>query len=205
MMHEDNLAYENQRIFWLTLGLVGLLAMSIGLNGYFLIKPGLPPYVVAVTDSGHFLAVGRPVVGTDALMPSIVRWVVSEYIQNAFRIERNRDDEIRNLQNVYEVSSPDSGKLLTDWYQRDKGAHDPIQQGPKVHQQVNVIDVLALKTKDMYQLDFDVVRTPYDGQEVATTTHMRATMQVIMGKPTKTNPLGIYICGLDFAPEVSNG
>jgi type IV secretory pathway TrbF-like protein len=199
VQYQDQLfAYQNQWLWRLWGGSCVLIASLVTAIVVLVLKPPLPPYVIAVDGRGEPVEAAQPVLGTAALKQPIIYWTLSQYIQNAFRIERNYDDEQRNLATVYNMSSPDSVKVLGVYYHR---GNDPIALGLKFHQTVVVTRTLALPTKDQYQVDFKTIRTPYGGDDGTVTTAWRATMQIVQAKATAENPLGIYVLALDFAPE----
>ena len=75
-----------------------------------------------------------------------------------------------------------------------------LMLGAKVWQEVKILRALALPAQNTYQIDYQTTRHNYN-DEGAITTNWRATMQVIVGKPTETNPLGLFVTSLDFSPE----
>ena len=62
---------------------------------------------------------------------STIRWAIGEYIDHAFRIDRDFGEEEMLLGKVYEMSSGQAGKAVTASYHAGKGQNDPLMLGAK--------------------------------------------------------------------------
>jgi type IV secretory pathway TrbF-like protein len=200
-MYEDQLvAWHNQRLWWLLLASAGLLAAALIVIAILILRPAPPPFVIEVDHKGEPVGAVQPVLGTHSVADQTIRWAIGEYIDHAFRIDRDFGEEEMLLGKVYEMSTGQASKALTAWYHAGKGENDPLMLGAKVWQEVKILRALALPAQNTYQVDYQTTRHNYN-DEGAITTNWRATMQVIVGKPTETNPLGLFVTSLDFSPE----
>jgi type IV secretory pathway TrbF-like protein len=201
-MYEDQLvAWHNQRLWWLLLASAGLLAGALGVIAVLILRPTPPPYVIEVNAKGEPVGALQPVLGTHSISDQTIRWAIGEYIDHAFRVERDFDEEQMVLGKVYAMSTGQAGEALKAYYWSNKHANDPLLNGSKYWQEVKILRTLALPAPDTYQVDFQTTRHNFN-DEGTVTANWRATMQIIVGKPTETNPLGLFVTSLDFSPEV---
>jgi len=199
-MYEDQLIrWHNQKLTRVIYVLLGAFVAACGVIASFVLHPQPPPYVIAVdAKTGEPVEAAQPVLGMAALTKPIVYWTLGNFIQRTFRIEQNYDDEMRNMGDIGRMISPGTAKTIKTYY--DTG-NDPVVLGTKFRQTVTITRTLSLPTPNQYQVDFITTRMPYAGDDGSVSTHWRATMEVAMSQPTVTNPLGIYVTNLDFAPE----
>lgn len=200
-VYEDQLiAWHNQRLWWLLVA-AGAIILVLGFAVCVLIfRPRTLPWVVEVNSKGEPVGAIQPVLGTQSISDQTIRWVIGEYIDHAFRIDRDFGEEQMLLDKVYKMSTGQASRALTAWYHADKNANDPIQMGAKIWQEVNVVRTLKLPAPATYQVDYQTIRHSYN-DESAVTTNWRATMQIVIGQPTEKNPLGLFVTSLDFSPE----
>jgi type IV secretory pathway TrbF-like protein len=201
-MYEDQLvAWQNQTLFKLVVGLGALLAVAVADIIYKDSHPAPPPYVIEVDSKGEPIGAVQPVLGTQAIGVQTIRWAISEYIDHAFRIDVDWYEETSLLSKVYQMSTGQAGKALTAWYHSAKGKNDPTQLGSKCWQEVKILRTLKQPAPDTYRVEYQTIRHSMHDENNPTVTNWAATMRVIMGKPTEINPLGLWVDDLDFAPE----
>jgi type IV secretory pathway TrbF-like protein len=75
--------------------------------------------------------------------------------------------------------------------------------GAEGWQEVRILRMLKLPAQSIFEVDYQTVRYS-SNDESAVTTNWRATMQIAIGQPSDTNPLGIFVNSLDFAPEAKS-
>jgi len=199
--YEDQLvSWHNQRLWWLLVG-AGVIIVGLTFAVCVLIfRPQKLPYVLLVDGKGEPVGAVQPVLGTQSVSDQVIRWAIAEYIDHAFRIERDFEEEKMLLGKVYAMSSGQASKLLTDWYQADKNVNNPLTQGSKGWQEVRIVRSLKLPAPSTYQVDYQLSHYSLN-DENPVVTNWRATMQIIIGQPTATNPLGLFVNSLDFSPE----
>src|SRR5215472_2925945 len=186
--YEDQLvSRHNQRLRWL---LVGAGVIIVGLTfavGVLSFRPQKLPYVLLVDGKGEPVGAVQPVLGTQSVSDQVIRWAIAEYIDHAFRIERDFEEEKMLLGKVYAMSTGQASKLLTDWYQADKNVNNPLTQGSKGWQEVRIVRSLKLPAPATYQVDYQLSHYSLNDANPVI-TNWRATMQIIIGQPTETNP-----------------
>src|SRR6516165_4386382 len=157
-----------------------------------------PPYVIEVNSKGEPVGAVQPVLGTESVSDNVIRYAISEYIDHAFRVDRDFDEEKMLLGKAYAMSTGQASQMLTDYYHQ-KG-NDPLTAGTKVWQEVRVLRTLKLPAPSTYEVDYQTIRYSYNDDH-AVSTNWRATMQIAIGRPSDINPLGIFVNSLDFSPE----
>lgn len=200
-LYEDQLiAWHNQRLWWLLVGISGItLALAFAVC-VLIFRPRTLPWVIEVNNKGEPVGAAQPVLGTQAVTDQTIRWAIAEYIDHAFRIDRDFGEEQMLLGKVYAMSTGQASKALTAYYDPDKHINDPLHLGAKVWQEVRILRTLKLPAPATYQVDYQTIRYSYN-DESSITTNWRATMQIVIGQPTEINPLGLYVTSLDFSPE----
>jgi type IV secretory pathway TrbF-like protein len=199
--HDTLIAWHNQRLWWLLLTTSGLLALALVAIAVLTLRPRTQPWVIEVNSKGEPVGGVAPLLGSATIADSTVRWAIGEYVENAFRVSPNFEQEKTLLSRAYAVSSQQAAAALTAYYHANKDANNPLMVGSKYWQEVHVLDTLKLAPKDVYQVDYIVYKHDRDHELTPLATNWRATMRVLQGKPTDTDPLGLFITGLDFEPE----
>jgi len=200
-IYEDQLiAWHNQRLWWLLCGAGAIILAQAITTAMWLHRAPPPPYVIEVNSKGEPVGVVQPVLGTESVNDNVIRYAISEFIDHAFRIDRDFEEEKMLLTKVYAMSTSQASKMLTDYYHANKDANDPLMIGSKFWQEVRVVSTLKLPAPDTYEADYSTLRYSNNDDSVVT-TNWRATMQIAIGRPTEINPLGIFVNSLDFSPE----
>ena len=198
---EDQLvAWHNQRL-WRALCAAGAIILVQGfVLCVFAFRPRTIPFVIEVNSKGEPVGAVQPVLGTESVSDNVIRYAISEYIDHAFRIDRDFDEEKMLLSKVYAMSTSQASSMLTDYYHANKNANDPLMAGAGAWQEVRILRTLKLPAESTFEVDYQTVRYS-SNDEGAVTTNWRATMQIAIGQPSDVNPLGIFVNSLDFAPE----
>lgn len=201
-VYEDQLiSWHNQRLWYLLLctsGIVVILAITICIQAF---RPHTQPWVIAVNDKGEPVGNVIPLEGSQMIADSTIRWAIGEFVQNAFRISPNFQQEQALLGRVYSMCSKQAADMLTGYYHANKEANNPLMVGSKFWQEVLVVDTLKLAPKDVYQVDYIIQRHDHEHETNPITTNWRATMRVLQGRPSDKNPLGLWVTDFDFAQE----
>jgi type IV secretory pathway TrbF-like protein len=198
---EDQLvAWHNQRLWWLLLITAGLLAVALGVIAILKLRPPPLPYIIEVDSKGAPVGAVQPVLGTESVNNNVIRYAISEFVDHAFRVDRDFEEEKMLLTKAYAMSTSQASKMLTDYYHANKDANDPLMAGSKFWQEVRVLRTLRLPAPDTYEVDYQTLKYSNNDDSVAT-TNWRAALQIATGRPTDINPLGLYISSLDFSPE----
>ena len=197
--YEDQLvAWHNQRL-WQALCASGAIILVLGFAlCVFAFRPRTIPFVIEVNSKGEPLGAVQTVLGTESVSDNVIRYAISEYIDHAFRVDRDFDEEKMLLSKAYAMSTSQASQMLTDYYHQ-KG-NDPLTAGTKVWQEVRVLRTLKLPAPSTYEVDYQTIRYSYNDDH-AVSTNWRATMQIAIGRPSDINPLGIFVNSLDFSPE----
>ena len=197
--YEDQLvAWHNQRLWW-TLCAASAIILVLGFAlCVFAFRPRTIPFVIEVNSKGEPLGAVQPVLGTESVSDNVIRYAISEYIDHAFRVDRDFDEEKMLLSKAYAMSTGQASKMLTDYYHQ-KG-NDPLTAGTEVWQEVRVLRTLKLPAPSTYEVDYVLSRYS-NNDDKAVSTNWRATMQIAIGRPSDVNPLGIFVSSLDFEPE----
>ena len=199
--YDDQLvAWHNQRLWW-ALCAAGAIILTLSFALCVLsFRPRTIPWVIEVDAKGEPIGAVQPVLGTQSVSDNVIRYAISEYIDHAFRIDRDFDEEKILLGKVYAMSTSQASSMLTDYYHANKNANDPLMAGAGSWQEVRIVRTLKLPAQSTFQVDYQTVRYS-NNDESAVTTNWRATMQIAIGQPSDINPLGIFVNSLDFAPE----
>ena len=199
--YEDQLvAWHNQRLWW-ALCAAGATILVLGLAVCVLVfRPRTIPWVIEVDAKGEPIGAVQPVLGTQSVSDNVIRYAISEYIDHAFRIDRDFDEEKMLLSKVYAMSTSQASNMLTDYYHANKNANDPLMAGAGSWQEVRIQRTLKLPAQSTFEVDYQTVRYS-NNDETGVTTNWRATMQIAIGQPSDANPLGIFVNSLDFSPE----
>jgi type IV secretory pathway TrbF-like protein len=199
--HDTLIAWHNQRLWWLLCGAGAIIVVLSVTLCLVMLRPHSTPWVIEVSSKGEPVGAVTPLAGSQTIADSTIRWAIGEYIQNAFRISPNFEQEKTMLSRAYALSAKQTADTLTAYYHADGNAHNPLMVIGKYWQDVQILDTLKLAPKDTYQVDYVMRRHdhPHELNPVATT--WRATMRVLQGKPIDGNPLGLFVTDLDFEPE----
>jgi type IV secretory pathway TrbF-like protein len=199
--HDTLIAWHNQRLWWLLLAVSGLLALALVTIAVLTLRPHSQPYVIEVNSKGEPVGAVTPLLGSTTIADSTIRWAIGEYMENAFRISPNFEQEKTLLSRAYAMSSQQAADALTAYYHASKDVNNPLMVGSKYWQEVRVLDTLKLAPADLYQVDYTVYKHDHQHEPNPVVTNWRATMKVLQGKPTDSNPLGIFVTDLDFESE----
>ena len=197
--YEDQLvAWHNQRLWWALCAASAIILVLGFALCVFAFRPRTIPFVIEVNSKGEPLGAVQPVLGTESVSDNVIRYAISEYIDHAFRVDRDFDEEKMLLSKAYAMSTGQASQMLTDYYHQ-KG-NDPLTAGTEVWQEVRVLRALKLPAPSTYEVDYVLSRYSYNDDK-AVSTNWRATMQIAIGRPSDVNPLGIFVSSLDFEPE----
>ena len=197
--YEDQLvAWHNQRLWWALCAASAIILVLGFALCVFAFRPRTIPFVIEVNSKGEPVGAAQPVLGTESVSDNVMRYAISEYIDHAFRVDRDFDEEKMLLSKAYAMSTGQASQMLTDYYHQ-KG-NDPLTAGTKVWQEVRVLRTLKLPAPSTYEVDYQTIRYSYNDDH-AVSTNWRATMQIAIGRPSDINPLGIFVNSLDFSPE----
>ena len=197
--YEDQLvAWHNQRLWWVLRAASAIILVLGFALCVFAFRPRTIPFVIEVNSKGEPVGAVQPVLGTESVSDNVIRYAISEYIDHAFRVDRDFNEEKMLLSKAYAMSTGQASKMLTDYYHQ-KG-NDPLTAGTEVWQEVRVLRTLKLPAPSTYEVDYVLSRYSYNDDK-AVSTNWRATMQIAIGRPSDVNPLGIFVSSLDFEPE----
>jgi len=200
--YQDQLmAWHNQRIWRLLLGSGALNAVLIVALCIVTLRPHGAPYVVAVSKQGDPLGTILPFADRQPITDNVIRWNLGEYIRDAFSVDMSWQANKDNLSQVYGLSTGQASEALTAYYRGNHDANNPLMTDGKYWQIVQVVRTLKLSSPSTYQVDYITERHDHDHPLNPARTNWRATVGVIEGKSTDSNPLGIWISDLDFEPE----
>jgi len=201
-MHNDTLVtFQNQRLWWIVLGLLGALT----LNGAYLIvqrfQPPPPPYILVTNKDGAPIGRIQPALGTADIPDQVVRWYLSDFIENAFKVTANWDEEKYLLQKkVYAICTGQAEKALTTWYTVDDG-NKSLKLRAKGWRQAQVTRPLKLPADNAYELDFWTKQEATEGSTLPVTTNWKASIHIVWGKPKNDEDLPIYVDAIDFEKD----
>jgi type IV secretory pathway TrbF-like protein len=200
-IYEDQLvAWHNQRLWW-ALCVAGTIIVVLAFAVcVFIFRPRVLPWVIEVDSKGQPVGAVQPVLGTESVSDNVIRYAISEYVDHAFRVDRDFEEEKMLLSEAYAMSTGQASKMLTAYYHSNKDANNPLIAGSKTWQEVRVLRTLKLPAADTYEVDYQTLKYSNNDDSVVT-TNWRATMQVAIGRPTEINPLGLFITSIDFSPE----
>ena len=197
--YEDQLvAWHNQRLWRALCAAAAIILVQAFALCVFAFRPRTIPFVIEVNSKGEPVGTVQPVLGTESVSDNVIRYAISEYIDHAFRVDRDFDEEKMLLSKAYAMSTGQASQMLTDYYHQN--GNDPLTAGAKVWQEVRVLRTLKLPAPSTYEVDYQTIRYSYNGDH-AVSTNWRATMQIAIGRPSDINPLGIFVNSLDFSPE----
>ena len=197
-MYTDQLiAWHNQRIWWLACGLLALLALSIGDNVSYHLRPTPPPYVLEVNAHGDPVGQVLPVSSVQAIPDAFLRARLGDFVHGAFTVDRDSDEENYIYDKTQAMVTGQAAQKLDAWYNRDGGKHHPKIIGPYSWVEASVTDTLKLAEKDTYQVDYRTI-THSNNDQTKTTAYWRATLHVIVGHSQDPEALGLFVNELDI-------
>jgi type IV secretory pathway TrbF-like protein len=201
-IYEDQLvAYHNQRLWRLLIGSGVLNAALIIALCIVTLRPHASPYVIEVNKQGEPLGTLLPFADHQPVTDNIIRWNLGQYIQNAFSVAMNWQANKNTLGQVYAMSTGQASQALTAYYRGNHDANNPLMVFTKYWQDVRIVRTLKLPGASSYEVDYVIQRHDHDHPVNPLSTNWRATMSVILGKPTDNNPLGLWVLSLDFQPD----
>ncbi len=205
-IYDDQLtAWHNRRLWFLLCGAGGVIAILSVALCVILLRPHSAPWVIEVNGKGEPMGSLLPLSGSTEIGDSTIRFELETYIQHAFHVSPNFEENKLWLSTVYAMSTKQAADALTFYYRADGGANNPLVAFTKYWQAVRIVRTLKLPIKDTYQIDYTVDRHDKSKLELTgTLTNWRATLRVIQGKPADGNPLGIWVTDLDFQPEAKS-
>jgi type IV secretory pathway TrbF-like protein len=116
-IYEDQLiAWHNQRLWWLLCGAGAIILAQAITTAIWLHRAPPPPYVIEVNSKGEPVGAVQPVLGTESVNDNVIRYAISEFIDHAFRVDRDFEEEKMLLTKVYAMSTSQASKMLTDYY-----------------------------------------------------------------------------------------
>jgi type IV secretory pathway TrbF-like protein len=194
------IAWQNQRLWWLLIGMGALLILSLTANTVLELKPKAPPYVLVVDTKGQPVGKLQPVTSTQAIPEQRMEDILTDFIHSAFSITMNWDEEKYQLQRTYSMVTGQAEKQLTDWYQADK-KNNPLKAYRQGWQTVEIVRTLKLPAADTYEIDYRTVyHSNYDTAAV-TTENWRAVLHVTLGQLTGDESSKVLVDDLSFAKD----
>lgn len=164
--------------------------------GYIGAQSKIQPFVVAIDAMGSPVAIAKPT-GGSAVSQRIIISQIANWIWNARTQLSDPDAQKILINNVYALSSADTGKYLNDYYKE----HSPFGSDGAITR-VNVTSVLPV-SENTYQVTW-IESTAQPGKTV-TTQNWKANLSVgidqkLADKPevALANPLGIFIKSLTW-------
>jgi type IV secretory pathway TrbF-like protein len=197
MYHDQIIAWHNQRIWWLACALCALLAISIGDNVSYHLRPALPPYVLEVNQKGVPVGQVLPVLSVQAIPDAFLRARLADFIHDAFTVDRDRDEENYIFDKTRAMVTGQAALEIDSFYNRDGGKHHPKSIIPYVWVEASVTDSLKLAEQDTYQIDCKTIAHENNDQ-TQTTAYWRATLHVIVARSKDPEALGLFINQLDL-------
>ena len=119
---EDQLVtYQNQKLWWLLIGASVLLCAALTVIAVQALRPGPPPYVLEINKAtGEPIGAVAPVLGTQIIPDPAIRWELKEFIEYAFRVDKDFDEEKAAPHHVYATTTGQAASALTAWYRADR-------------------------------------------------------------------------------------
>jgi type IV secretory pathway TrbF-like protein len=175
-----------------------LLIASIAANLYLVLKPRVPPYVVAI-NNGRIVGYAQPFAGDDALAPMVIEDRLKTFIYDARVVTANTELEQRNIHVVYAMARGQASKFLDSYYQASP-TNDPIKLGLKGDwRDVQIVRCMRDPEPDTYRVEWTETLHQKTGGPI--TTQWEATMKVVLALPDSSNdlnPIGLYVTTLDM-------
>lgn len=197
--HTDQIiAWHNQRLWWVVCGMGLLLALSIGDNVSYHLRPAPPPYVLKVNDRGDPVGQVLPVASVQLIPDAFLRARLGDFIHDAFTVDRDSDEEDYIYNKTQAMVTGQAAQKLDAWYNRDSGKHHPKVIGPYTWIEASVTDTLKLAEKDTYQVDYRTI-THSNNDQTKTTEYWRASLHVIVGHSQDPEALGLFVNELDIS------
>jgi type IV secretory pathway TrbF-like protein len=190
------IAWHNQRIWWLALALLGLLAVSVIDNVTYHLRPAPPPYVLAVNDKGDPIGQVLPILSVHAIPDALLRAQLGSFIHDAFTIDRDPDEEKYLFDQTRARVTGPAVQTLDAWYNRDNGKHHPLTSGRYAWAEASVTDTLKLSATDTYQVDYKVT-THENNDQTHSASIWRATLHIIVGRSKDPESLGWFVDEID--------
>ena len=190
------IAWHNQRLWWVILALLGLLALSVGDNTAYHLQPQPPPYVLEVNSQGEPLGQVLPVLSARAIPDAVLRARLADFIHDAYTIDRDPDEENYLFDHTRTMVTGPAAQQLDEWYHRDHDTHHPKIIGRYTWAEVAVTDTLKLAAPDSYQVDY-MVTTHENNDQTITKTPWRAALHVIVGQSKDPESLGLFVDRMD--------
>jgi hypothetical protein len=130
--HDTLIAWHNQRLWWMLCAAASVIVSLSVTTCILTLRPHTQPWVIEVNSKGEPVGGVAPLEGSQMIADSTVRWAIGEYVQNAFRISPNFEEEKTLLSRAYAMSSQQASEALTSYYHADKYARNPLVVGTKL-------------------------------------------------------------------------
>lgn len=183
------------------LSAIGVAALAVVSVGYIGAQSKIQPFVVAIDAMGSPVAIAKPT-GGSAVSQRIIISQIANWIWNARTRLSDPAAQKVLIDNVYALSSADTGRYLNDYYKD----HSPFGSDGAVTR-VNVTSVLPI-SENTYQITW-VESNAQPGKTTAT-QNWKANLTVgidqkLAEKPQVAiaNPLGIFIQSLTWTQVIN--
>jgi type IV secretory pathway TrbF-like protein len=196
MYTDQIIAFHNQRIWWVACGLFVLLALSIGDNVSYHLRPAPPQYVLEVNGQGHPVGRVLPVLSAQDIPDAFLRARLGDFIHDAFTVDRDSDEENYIFDKTQTMVTGQAAQKLDAWYNRDGGKHHPKTMAPYSWVEASVTDTLKLAEQNTYLVNYQTI-THSNNDQTKTTENWRAILHVIVGHSQDPEALGLFVNELD--------
>ena len=183
------------------LSAIGVAALAVVSVGYIGAQSKIQPFVVAIDAMGSPVAIAKPT-GGSAVSQRIIISQIANWIWNARTRLSDPAAQKVLIDNVYALSSADTGRYLNDYYKD----HSPFGSDGAVTR-VNVTSVLPISV-NTYQITW--VESNTQPGKTTTTQNWKANLTVgidqkLAEKPQVAiaNPLGIFIQSLTWTQVIN--
>jgi type IV secretory pathway TrbF-like protein len=197
MYTDQIIAFHNQRIWWVACGLLALLALSIGDNVSYHLRPPPPPFVLEVNGQGDPVGQVLPITSVQAIPDAFLRARLGNFVHDAFTVDRDSDEENYIFDKTRAMVTGQAAQKLDAWYNRDGGKHHPKTMAPYSWVEASVTDTLKLAEEHTYQVDFTAL-THSNNDQTKATQHYRTVLHVIVGHSQDPEALGLFVNELDL-------
>lgn len=179
----------------------GCLALSLGLSGGVIWQAGrstITPYVVEVDRLGETRAVG-PAIRTYEPTDAQIAFHLARFIENVRSISIDPIVVRQNWLRAYDYATAQAANTLNDYARQS----DPFS---RVGQRTIAVEVTSVVRSSADSFDVRWREQEFENGSLAETTRYSAVLSIVIERPRseealRTNPLGIYVHGLNWSRD----
>lgn len=203
VFHDQMNSVISARLIQITIALAGCLGAVVLAFAWLVTRPAPPPYVFEANNKGEYIAQIRPVRGTESLPDALIQTDITQFIENAFTISSDKDEESDKLRKAHTMVANQAETDLRIWYfgaDQKATENNPIEIGRTSWQEVQDISIIKEPTPNTYFARFTTIRHELNtgGTAAKQAWHMLMKIATV---PNGTDEPRFYVTDLNFGKD----